>query len=216
MSPIYTSHGNPTNSNLTSRLDLVNVYALSGWTFDSHFLFNETVSIQDDVGDQIGGCLALKICKDGRARFQGEPFIPCFLFFVNPTAKRHFKSKTILLDYHLCCRHSQCLWNSKPTAQKAGMGVIFCPQLKQRQAEYQDKVVSGQTNLPNGIFLVFHQKNLYNWPWKWDRGASIQFGQSGIQRKSLVLYFRKDFSANPSQLLNLPPTYYITYLCKKL
>ena len=27
-------------------------------------------------------------------------------FFVNPTAKRHFKSKTILLYYHLCCRHS--------------------------------------------------------------------------------------------------------------
>ena len=99
----------PTNSNLASRVDLDNIYALSGWTFDSHFLFNETVSIQDDVGDQIGGCLALKICKDGRARFQGEPLSFVSSFFANPTAKRHFKSKTILLDYHLCCRHSQCL-----------------------------------------------------------------------------------------------------------
>ena len=159
-----------------------------------------------------------RFAKMAERDFKVSPLSLSFVssFFVNPTAKRHFKSKTILLDYHLCCRHSQCLWNSKPTAQKAGMGVIFCPQLKQRQAEYQDKVVSGQTNLPNGIFLVFHQKNLYNWPWKWDRGASIQCGQSEIQRKSLVLYFRKDFSANPSQLHNLPPTYYITYLCKKL
>ena len=96
------------------------------------------------------------------------------------------------------------------------MGVIFCPQLKQRQAEYQDKVVSGQTNLPNGIFLVFSPEEFVRLALEMGSwGLNTDSGQSGTQRKSLVLYFRKDFSANPSQLHNLPPTYYITYLCKK-
>ena len=120
------------------------------------------------------------------------PLFPLFLSILQQNVILKAKPFCLIIIYAV---DTQCLWNSKPTAQKAGMGVIFCPQLKQRQAEYQDKVVSGQTNLPNDIFLCFHQNNLYNWPWKWDRGASIQFGQSGIQRKSLVLYFREHNSA---------------------
>ena len=204
----------PTHSNLASRVDLSSMFMLDlvGHLILISFLmklspFKMMSAIKSGVVSHS------RFAKMAERDFKVSPLSLSFVssFFVNPTAKRHFKSKTILLDYHLCCRHSQCLWNSKPTAQKAGMGVIFCPQLKQRQAEYQDKVVSGQTNLPNGIFLVFHQKNLYSWPWKWDRGASIQILVSQGHRGKVLCCISEKIS--PPTLLNF---YYITYLSKKL
>ena len=52
-----------------------------------------------------------RFAKMAERDFKVSPLSLSFVssFFVNPTAKRHFKSKTIMLDYHLCCRHSQCL-----------------------------------------------------------------------------------------------------------